>query len=53
MYDVVIPLLTIIMDIALGSMAYKLAKSLERTQIQQTAILQELTRRVERLEEKK
>lgn len=53
MEDVLMPVLTIIMDIALGGMAFKLARSLERTQVQQTEILKELTRRVERLEEKK
>ncbi len=52
MIEVVIPIMTILMDLALGGMAYKLARSLERTQTQQTAILQELTRRVENLEKK-
>jgi uncharacterized membrane-anchored protein YhcB (DUF1043 family) len=39
-----------VMDMALGAMAYRLARSLERTQIQQTEILRELTRRVDKLE---
>lgn len=43
-------IMTIVMDLALGGMAYRLARSLERTQLQQTQILAELTRRVERLE---
>ena len=45
-------IVTILLDVALGGMAYKLAKSLERTQVQQTAILTELSRRVELLERK-
>ena len=52
MSEIIIPIVTILMDIALGGMAFKLARSLERTQIQQTAILLELTRRVESLEKR-
>lgn len=43
-------IMTVVMDLALGGMAYRLARSLERTQLQQTQILAELTRRVEKLE---
>ncbi len=43
-------LVTLLMDIALGGMAFRLARSLEKTQIQQTAILLELSKRVEVLE---
>lgn len=43
-------IMTIVMDLALGGMAYRLARSLERTQNQQTQILAELSRRVEKLE---
>lgn len=45
-------LVTVIVDLALGGMAWRLARSLERTQIQQTQILAELSRRVDRLETK-
>lgn len=41
---------TIVMDLALGGMAYRLARSLETTVKQQTEILQALTSRVDRLE---
>jgi hypothetical protein len=40
----------IIMDLGLGAMAFRLVRSLERTQLQQTEILSALTRRVEILE---
>jgi hypothetical protein len=43
-------IMSICADIALGGMAYRLVRSLEKTQIQQTAILAELSKRVERLE---
>ncbi len=43
-------LIGILLDISLGLMAYRLAKSLEKTQTQQTQILLELTKRVEVLE---
>lgn len=42
----------IILDIALGGIAFRLARSLEKSQVQTTALLTELTVRVERLEQK-
>lgn len=45
-------IMTVLMDLALGGMAFRLARSLEKTQIIQTAILTELSRRVDVLEKK-
>lgn len=45
-------LIPIIMDLALGGIAYRLARSLERTVTLQSAILVELTKRVDILEKK-
>lgn len=43
---------SILLDIALGGMAWRLAKSLEGNLRIQTELLRELTRRVEKLEER-
>lgn len=45
-------IISIVADIGLGGMAWRLVKTLEANQATQTKILLELTRRVERLEEK-
>lgn len=45
-------LFTILMDLALGGMAYRLARGLETTVKQQAAILSALADRVTKLEEK-
>lgn len=50
MLELILPIATILMDIGLGAIALRLARSLEKTQTQQTIILTELTRRVEKLE---
>lgn len=46
----ILTLAGVITDLAMGLVAYRLARSLERTQVQQTEILRQLDRRVERLE---
>lgn len=45
-------IVTILMDFALGGMAFRLARSLEKTQVIQTAILTELSARVDKLEKR-
>ena len=50
--DVEIAIITLLADIALGGMAWRLAKTLEANQRTQTEILRHLTTRVENLEKK-
>lgn len=45
-------IVSLVVDISLGGIAYRAVRSLERNFQQQTKILAELTRRVERLEDR-
>lgn len=42
----------IVLDVALGAMAYRLARSIEKNQITLTAIVQEHAHRIDRLEDR-